>query len=136
MDVIKRYRAAEMEVQRLVPPSLWEVDPQLIFDYLVFANRPEGASGLEVQDELGIDRNHQTRLTQRLVDAEWLVRISRTGSDKRSHFVRTSPLAMGKKSELESALRTTMRPVSVPRTAPLARGQRSIFDIESSDSED
>ena len=109
---------------------------RVFFDYLALANLPAGVNGLEAQNALGLDRNQQGRLTEKLVVAGWLARISNDDSDNRSHFVRTSPLAVQQTLELESALTKTMRPVRAPKAATPSQGMRSLFDLDGSGSDD
>jgi DNA-binding MarR family transcriptional regulator len=114
----------------LVPASLAKENPDILLRLLRLADVSTGVSQATLQRALKLNQSKLSKLTAKLIKYRWLV-LQPEAEDRRFLFVRTSPLARGLITALEtrlSKLLPLVRKTSRPRRSQYPNALGSLLD--------
>jgi hypothetical protein len=104
-----------------VSKKLAAVDPRVLSEYLRLASGTAGATRSELQSELGWKQARESKMSTKLLEADWLEIIKKPKGKAKVESLRMTLVAISAMKELEVSLRALS---PTPMAASVARSKR------------
>jgi DNA-binding MarR family transcriptional regulator len=133
MTVLDTYCRMWSTWQSTIPKPVADEDPHVLTGILRVADIEGGVSQSELQRALGLNQSRLSKLTDKLLEQQWVQIVPKPGGDRRMRFVRTTSKARRAMRSVESALastlniRTTAKTKNQRERVVIPRGQMSLL---------